>query len=300
MMLSSALSRRFLACSYLCPCLCDFALQPFLLLAFGCLRFGRIRYYFFLAAFFLAGRFLVAFFLAAFFLVAFFLVAFLLVAFFFVAFRFATFFLAAFLLVAFFFVAFFFVAFRFATFFLAAFFLVAFFLVALRFATFLLATFFLAAFFLVAFFFTTLFLAVVFFRLADFFFAAFFFAFAITKAPLKYLVEIKTQHHVRLYTSQQHDVQTIIVQILIDKLELCSYHNKLLTRSKTQRVVIRNYSKSNFPKLNLSLCVFSVRFDNFLEGYFNASKIRSLITSTEPMPSTHLKLNASPTAAAFL
>jgi hypothetical protein len=189
-MLSSTLSRRFLASSYFCLCLCDFALQPFLLFTFGCERFGRIRYYFFLAALFLAGLLLVAFFLVAFFFVAFFLVAL----------RFATFFLAAFFLVAFFFVAFF--------------------LVALRFATFLLATFFLVAFFFVAFFLATLFLAVDFFRLADFFLAAFFFAFAITKAPLKDLVEIKTQHHVCLYTSQQHDVQSIIVENLNDQSEI--------------------------------------------------------------------------------
>ena len=161
-MLRSALARRFLACSYFCPCLCDFALQPCLLFAFGCLRLGRIRYYFFLAAFFLACRFLPAFFLAAF----------LLVTFFFAAFR------LAFFLVAFFLAAFFLVAFR-----LLAFFLVAFFLVAFRLATFFLAAFFLVAFLLVAFFLTTLFLAVDSLRLADFFFAAFFFAFAITKAP---------------------------------------------------------------------------------------------------------------------
>ncbi len=237
-MLRSSLSRRLLACSYFCPCLCDFALQPCFLLAFGCLRLSRIRYYFFLAAFLLAGRFLLAFFLAGFLLATFFFaafrLAFFLVAFFLVAFRLATFFLAAFFLVAF----------RLVAFRLVAFLFVAFFLVALRFATFFLAAFFLVAFLLVAFFLTTLFLAVDFFRLADFFFAAFFFAFAITKAPLKHLVEIKTQHHVRLYTLQQHVVQTIIVQISNDQSDLCCYHNKLLTRSKTRRVVIRKFLKS--------------------------------------------------------
>ena len=206
-LLCSALPRRFLASVYLRSCLCNLAPQPFISCTFGCARGGCIRYYFFLATFFRAGFLLVAFFLAGF----------RFVAFFFVALRFATFFLAAFLRVAFFFVAFFFVAFFFVAFFFAAFLLVAFFFVAFFFVAFFLAgrlfaTFFLVAFFLVAFFLATRLFAAVFFRLADFFFAAFFFAFAITKAPLKDLIEIKTQHHGCLYTLQQHDVQTIIVE----------------------------------------------------------------------------------------
>jgi hypothetical protein len=191
-MIGSALPRCFLARRYFCPCLCNLASQPFILFPFGCFCDGCINYYFFLAAFLLAGLLLVAFFF---------------VAFFFVALRFATFFFAAFFLVAFFFVAL-----RFATFFFAAFFLVAFFLVALRFATFLFATFFFVAFLFVAFFLPTFFFAVLFFRLTDFFLEAFFFAFAITKAPLKDLVGIKTQHHVCLYTSQPSDVQSIMVE----------------------------------------------------------------------------------------
>ncbi len=131
-------------------------------------------------------------------------------AFFLVAFLFAGFLLVAFFFAAFLLVAFFFVALRLATFLFAAFFFVAFRFVALRLAT----------FFFVAFFLTTLFFAVDFFRLTDFLFEAFFFAFAITKAPLKDLVGIKTQHHVCLYTSQQHDVQSIIVENLNDRSEI--------------------------------------------------------------------------------
>ena len=105
----------------------------------------------------------------------------------------------------FFLVAFLFVALR----------LVAFFLVALRLVALRLVAFFLVALRLVAFFLVTLRFAVDFFLLTDFFFEAFFFAFAITKAPLNSLgLGLKTQHHGRLYTSQQHDVQSIIVKNL--------------------------------------------------------------------------------------
>ena len=67
-MLRSALARRFLACSYFYPCLCDFALQPCLLFAFGCLRLGRIRYYFFFGGHFSCWPFFACLFFGSLFL----------------------------------------------------------------------------------------------------------------------------------------------------------------------------------------------------------------------------------------